>query len=78
MLAVHDIAGAKAKDPYVRRPETGYSSYNYDDVNKNQFKSTRSVNPLAPKYLVRDADNKAVTIGEIDGNCPTKLPERKD
>ena len=48
VLAVKDIAGAKAKDPYVRRPETGYSSYNYDDVNKNQFKSARCINPLAP------------------------------
>ena len=27
---------------------------------------------------MRDADNKAVTIGDIDGSCPTKLPERKD
>ena len=67
ILAVRDIAGAKAKDPYIRRPETGYSSFNYDDVTKNQFKTTRHVNPLAPTYVVRDEENKAVTIGEISG-----------
>jgi hypothetical protein len=77
-LAVRDIDGAKAREAYVRRPETGYSSFNYDDVTKGQFKTTRSVNPLAPSYIVRDADNKAVTIGEIQGSSPTKLPQRKD
>lgn len=65
VLAVNDIEGAKAKGPYMRRPETGYSSYNYDDVTKNNFKTSRSVNPLAPSYIVRDENDKAVTIGDI-------------
>jgi hypothetical protein len=34
VLNVNDISGAKAKGPYVRRLETGYSSYNYDDVTR--------------------------------------------
>lgn len=42
------------------------------------FKTTRSVNPLAPTYVVRDDKNEQVTIGEIKGSSPAKLPQRQD
>jgi len=35
------------------------------------------VNPLQPEYVVRDDQNKAVTIGEVEGSAPTKIRERK-
>jgi hypothetical protein len=78
VLAVSDISGAKARAIYVRRPETGYSSFNYDDVTKNTFKTSRNVNPLAPTYVIRDENGQPAPYGEIPGSSPTKLPQRKD
>ena len=74
---MNDIAGAKAKDPYTR-PRTKYDGFNYDDVTRVNFKTTRSVNPLAPTYLVRDDKGEVKTIGAIKGSSPSKLPQRQD
>ena len=77
VLGVNDIQGAKAKGPYTR-PRTKFDAFNYDDVTKDYFRTTRSVNPLHPTYKVRNEEGKLVEIGEIDGNHPKKLPSRKD
>lgn len=75
MLGVNDIEGAKAKDPYVR-PRTKFDAFNYDDVTRDFFKTTRSVNPLQPSYKVRNEEGKVIEIGTIEGNSPRKLPVR--
>jgi hypothetical protein len=71
---VNDIEGAKTKGTYLRSTE--HDSFNYADVNKVNFKTTRSVNPLHPEYLVRNEVGKVITIGDIAGSVSTKLPER--
>jgi hypothetical protein len=51
----------------------------YRDVTNVEFKSTRTVNPLDPTYVVRDEDSKVTQIGLIPGNKPVVLPPaRKD
>jgi len=76
LLYVNDIDGAKAKGPYTRE-RTKYDGFNYDDVTKDFFKTTRQTNPLQPKYSVRDDKGAVIEIGEIEGNSPKKLPSRK-
>ena len=76
MLSVNDIHGAKSKGVYTR-PRTKFDSFNYDDVTKDYFRTTRSVNPLNPTYKARNEDGKLIDIGEIDKNHPKKLPIRK-
>ena len=71
---MNDIEGAKTKGTYLRTTE--YDSFNYADVSKVIFKTTRSVNPLHPEYLVRNEKDKVITIGNIAGSISTKLPER--
>lgn len=51
-MDVKDIDGAKAKKVYMR--QTQYDSFNYADITKTKFTSSRSVNPLLPAYQVRD------------------------
>ena len=48
IMEVKDIDGAKAKPNYIRT--TQYDSFNYADITKNKFTSSRSVNPLKPEY----------------------------
>lgn len=62
-MNVRDIDGTHAKKVYVRT--TAYDSFNYSDITKNKFISCRSVNPLAPSYLVKDDKGEVITIGEI-------------
>jgi hypothetical protein len=73
-MDVKDIDGARAKKVYVRH--TQYDSFNYADITKTKFTSSRSVNPLLPAYQVRDDKGSLVTIGEIPGSSPKKLPVR--
>lgn len=75
LMDVKDIDGAKAKKIYVR--QTKYDSFQYDDITKTKFATTRSVNPLLPVYTVRDETGSLVTIGAIEGSQPKKLPERR-
>jgi hypothetical protein len=77
VLSVSDIHGARAKGPYTRA-RTKFDAFNYEDVTRDFFKTTRSVNPLQPTYKVRDEEGKVVEIGEIDRNHPRKLPVRRD
>jgi hypothetical protein len=74
-MDVKDIDGARAKKVYVRTTE--YDSFNYADITKAKFVTTRSVNPLLPSYNIRDESGNLVSIGEIPGSSPKKLPERK-
>lgn len=73
-MDVKDIDGAKAKKVYVR--QTAYDSFNYADITKTKFVSSRSVNPLHPSYSVRDADGKVVEIGAVEGSSPKRHPVR--
>lgn len=45
--------------------KTQYDSFNYADITKAKFTSTRSVNPLMPQYQIRDDTGNLMTIGEI-------------
>ena len=74
-MDVKDIDGAKAKKVYVRTT-TEYDSFNYNDITKNKFVSSRSVNPLVPAYKVRDDKGEVVEIGSIPGSSPKRQPER--
>ena len=47
-MDVKDIDGAKAKKIYVRTSQ--YDSFNYADITKTKFTTSRSVNPLLPYY----------------------------
>jgi hypothetical protein len=47
-MDVKDIEGARGKQTYVRK--TQYDSFNYADITKTKFTTTRSVNPLLPSY----------------------------
>lgn len=62
-MGVNDISGSKPKKVYVRG--TSYDSFNYFDITKTKFTSSRSVNPLMPAYTVKDENNNLVEIGEI-------------
>lgn len=73
-MDVKDIDGAKAKKVYVR--QTAYDSFNYTDITKTKFVSSRTVNPLHPTYQVRDQDGQVIEIGGIDRSSPKKLPTR--
>jgi hypothetical protein len=72
---LEDIEGAKGKKVYVRT--TQYDSFNYADITKTKFVSTRTVDPLKPNYSVRDDKGNICVIGEIPGSFPKKNPERK-
>jgi len=74
-LRVEDIEGAKYKGAYLRK--TKFDTFNYDDVTKCMFKTTRQTNPLQPTYKTRDDQGNVIEIGEISGSSPKKLPFRK-
>ena len=75
VLKVEDIDGAKSKGPYLRE-RTKYDGFNYDDVTKVQFKTSRTTNPLQPSYKTRDDLGNVIDIGVIEGSSPKKLPIR--
>jgi hypothetical protein len=75
VLSVNDIEGAKAKGPYLRE-RTKFDAFNYDDVTKDFFKSSRVTNPLQPTYKIRNEEGKLIEIGDIPGSSPRKLPMR--
>ena len=74
IMGVSDIKGTQPKKVYVRG--TQYDSFNYFDITKAKFTSSRSVNPLMPVYIVKDESNSITQIGEIPGSSPKKLPVR--
>lgn len=54
-MKVRDIDGTFPKKVYVRG--TNYDSFNYFDITKTKFTSSRSVNPLQPTYTIKDENN---------------------
>ena len=67
IMKVEDIEGSKPRNLTNDR-SSDYSNMHYKDVTHDQFKSSRSCNPLNPTYKVRNEDDKVVHIGSIDGN----------
>jgi len=75
-MRVDDIAGTRAQQRHKQRQNSnGFTSYDYSDVTKMERKSKRCSNPLEPTYTVMDEDNKATTIGVVDGSKPAKMPD---
>ena len=46
------IEGTAPKKPYLR--QTAHDSFNYADVYRNTWATSRSINPLDPVYMHRD------------------------
>jgi len=71
ILTTDDIEGSRPK------PETIYKKPNFmdpRDINQvAEFSSKRSVNPLAPEYIVRDEAGNLTTVGFVDGSKPREL-----
>ena len=74
-MEISDIDGSKPKNLTNSR-RSDYSSMNYRDVTHADFKTKRSTNPLNPTYVVRDEDDKVISIGEIERNKPREGPVR--
>ena len=78
-MKVNDIEGAQARIRHKERPkQQNYDSYDYSDITKAHFISTRQTNPLDPSYIARDESGNVVQIGIVPGSKPQALPpERK-
>lgn len=78
---IDDIPGTKAHPRHqARQNSAGFTTYDYRDVTKPHFTTTRiGGDPLNPTYVIRDEDGKGTTvIGEIKGNKPQVLPPRRE
>ena len=74
-MKIDDIDGSKSKQlhkPRERSPD--FNNYDYSDITKAQFVSTRVTNPLSPSYKARDEDGKLIDIGDVEGSRPGGLP----
>ena len=50
-MRIDDIEGTKAKARHSPRQKAGgYDAYDYSDITKAQFVTTRMTNPLNPSY----------------------------
>lgn len=76
ILETKDIEGCKPRDRTFNRKDN-FESINYRDVTHADFKTKRTTNPLSPSYVVRNEDGTVEQIGNIEGNVPNKIPERK-
>ena len=76
ILEVGDIEGSKPRNRTFQRSGQ-FDAVNYRDVTHADFKTKRSTNPLNPSYPVRNEDGKLENIGDIEGNKPMTIPERK-
>lgn len=75
-MKLADIEGSSPKKPYMRN--TSYDAFNYTDITKNKFISSRVTNPLQPVYKARDDAGNLIDMGPIRGSVPAKMPERQD
>ena len=76
VMKIDDIGGTRAQQRHKPRQNAGgYTSYDYNDITKQERKSKRCSNPLDPTYTVMDDDNKAIQIGGVDGSKPARLPD---
>lgn len=81
VMRISDIEGTLARVRHPSRPngENQYNYLEYRDVTHNDFKSTRSTNPLNPSYTIRDEYGKLCEINKVPGSEPNVLPPpRKD
>ena len=61
VMKIDDIGGTRAQQRHKPRQNAGgYTSYDYNDITKQERKSKRCSNPLDPTYTVMDDDNKAI------------------
>lgn len=74
-LQIGDIEGCKPRDRTFNRT-THFDAINYKDVTHAEFKTKRTTNPLSPSYVFRNDEGRLEEIGNIEGNCPMKIPER--
>ena len=76
-MKLDDIDGTKTKPALKRNGK--YSSFDYDDVTKDYFRTKRSTNPLEPTYFHKVEDTGvAEVIGEIEGSKPNPFSDRKN
>lgn len=78
IMKIDDIHGTHANlrhKPRARSP--GFDSFDYSDITKNKFVSSRITNPLNPTYMVRVENEELIEIGEVAGSKPTTLPPQK-
>jgi hypothetical protein len=78
---IDDIPGTKAHPRHqARQNSAGFTTYDYRDVTKPHFTTTRiGGDPLNPTYVIRDEEGKGTTvIGEIKGNKPQVLPPKRE
>jgi hypothetical protein len=77
IMQTSDIDGTSSSVRHKARGRSnGYSSIDYQDVTKVVKTSNRCSNPLDPVYTVYDDDGKTMTIGEVDGSKPAKMPDQ--
>jgi hypothetical protein len=77
VFKVNEIEGTSPKKQYKRG--TQHDSFNYHDVTRDVWKTSRTGNPLEPSYVVRDSGDgfRAATgganaeYGTINGSKPT-------
>ena len=76
VMKIDDITGTRAQQRHKPRQNAGgYTGYDYTDVTKMERKSKRCSNPLDPTYQVMDDNNKATSIGLVDGSKPARMPD---
>lgn len=76
VMRLDDIAGTRAQQRHKPRQNSGgYTAYDYNDITKQERKSKRCSNPLDPTYQVMDDNNKATSIGVVDGSKPARMPD---
>ena len=78
IMKIDDIEGTKAKIRHSPRKKVqGYDAYDYSDITKAHFVSSRITNPLNPTYEGRDDSGNKIVYGAVEGSQPTKLPNHK-
>ncbi len=74
-LNIRDIEGTSAHQrTLIRKNSLGYESFEYKDVTKPNWMTSRRGDPQNPQYLVFDEDGKSYKIGEVEGSKPTPAP----
>jgi len=75
IMKTKDIGGSSPRKTYQRATE--YDNFNYNDITKTKFVSSRHTNPLSPSYVVRNDENQVVNTQAIEGAQPKLQPKRK-
>lgn len=60
-----------------RKRSLGFDLFDYSDLHKKEFTSSRHVNPLNPTYVARNEAGQVTEIGPVEGSVPNAtMPER--